>query len=163
MEKLKKILKIALRVYTIFCACVFTVLLIAGITAWVNRGKITAKVIENVVENYNSEINDVISGYFETAAAGNSVKFESIQTVKGGGLQAAFSVNDNMDLNGYKDKSNEELIAELGLTANDIPDEIKPLLSMVKETLVLDFKDKNGKDVFSRAISTKEIMELLGK
>ena len=158
---MKKVLKIILRVYAVFCTCVFTLLLIAGIVAWANRGKITAKVIENVVENFNTEINGVVSGYFAASIPDNSIQFESIQTVKGGGLQAAFKVNDDTDFGEYRNKSNEEIISELGITAADIPAEIMPVLLMLKETLVLDFKDKNGNPAFNRAIPSEEIMKLL--
>ena len=162
---MKKVLKIMLRVYAIFSMCIVTILIIGGIVVLINFGKITAFAIGKVVDNYNTEINNFISDYFTAAIPDDSIQFESLQTIKGGGLQAAFRLDDkamaDIDINSYKDMSNEEILSELGITAADIPAEIMPLLSTVKETLVLDFKDKNGNAIFNRAISSKELSELL--
>ena len=162
---MKKVLKIALRVYSIFCMCVVTILLIAGIVVLINFGKITAYFLGKVVDSYNTEINMAISSFLDTSIPDNSIQFKSITTVKGGGLLAEFNVNDNLvngvNIGDYQGLSNEELIAELGITADSIPAEFLPMLQMVKETLVLDFVDANGNQILNRTITSKEITELL--
>jgi len=166
MEKFKKVLKIIYRVYSVFCVCVTSLLLIAAIVVWANFGKITGKALEIVVDNFNTEINSVASTFFATAITDNSFKFNSIKTISGGGLQADFTINNNAvsreEIAGYAQKTNEELISEFGITAADIPSEILPFLTTIKQSLVLDFKDNNGNPVLSREITSQEIMELLG-
>jgi len=166
METFKKVLKVIFRVYSIFCICVTTLLLIAAIVVWANFGKITGKALELVVNNFNSEINSVVSTFFTSAITDDSVRFDSIRTLKGGGLQADFTVNNNAfsreDLASYAQKTNEELLSEFGITAADIPPDILPILTTVKQSLVLDFKDNNGNPVLSREITSEEITRLLG-
>jgi len=166
MEKFKKVLKVIYRVYSIFCVCVTSLLLIAAIVVWANFGKITGKALELVVDNFNTEINTAVSTFFTTAITDDSVKFNSIKTISGGGLQADFTVNNNAvskeELASYAQKTNEELLSEFGITAADIPPDILPILSTVKQSLVLDFKDNNGNPVLSREITSEEITRLLG-
>jgi len=166
MEKFKKVLKVIWRVYSVFCVVITSLLLIAAIVVWANFGKITGKVLEFAVDNFNTEINTAVSTYFAAAVTDDSIKFNSIQTVKGGGLQADFTINNNAvskeEIAGYAEKTNEELLSEFGITAADIPSEILPLLTTVKQSLVLDFKDNNGNPVLSREITSQEIMKLLG-
>jgi len=163
MEKFKKVLKVIGRVYTVICVVITSLLLIAAIVVWANFGRITGKVLEVVIDNFNTEINSAVSTYFTTAVTDDSIKFNSIQTVKGGGLQADFTVAASKEeIAGYAEKTNEELLSEFGITAADIPLEILPLLTTVKQSLVLDFKDDNGNPVLSREISSQEIMKLLG-
>jgi len=166
METFKKVLKIIFRVYAIFCICVTTLLLIAAIIIWANFGKITGKVLELVVDKYNTEINTAVSTFFTSAITDDSIRFDSIKTLKGGGLQADFTINNNAvsreDLASYAQKTNEELLSEFGITATDIPPDILPLLTTVKQSLVLDFKDNNGNPVLSREITSEEITKLLG-
>ena len=165
MEKFKKVLKVIYKVYSIFCAVVTTLLLIAAITVWVNFGRITGKAIEIVVDNFNTEINSAIQSQINSAIPDGSVRFNSIKTIKGGGLQADFTVNTSVitmeEIAGYAEKTNEELLAEFGITAADIPREILPILSTVKQSFVLDFKDSKGNPVLSREITVNEIMKLL--
>ncbi len=162
---MKKVLKAIFRVYSIFCVCVTTLLLIAAIVVWANFGKITGKALEIVVDNFNTEINSVVSTFFDTAITDDSVKFNSIKTLKGGGLQADFTINNNAvskeELAEYSQKTNEELLSEFGITAADIPPDILPVLSTVKQSLVLDFKDNNGNPVLTREITSEEITKLL--
>jgi len=165
MEKFKKVLKVIGRVYAVFCVVITSLLLIAAIVVWANFGRIAGKALEIVVDNFNPQINSVVSTYFSTAITDDSIKFNSIQTVRGGGLQADFTIGNNVpreELAGYAEKTNEELLSEFGITAADIPPEILPLLTTVKQSLVLDFKDNNGNPVLSREISSQEIMKLLG-
>jgi len=111
-------------------------------------------------------VNTAVSTYFASAITDDSIKFDSIKTISGGGLQADFTINDKAvskeELAGYAEKTNEELLSEFGITVADIPEDILPLLTTVKQSLVLDFKDNNGNPVLSREITYKEIMELLG-
>ena len=158
---MRKILKIIFRVYMVFCTCAFTIMLVTGTVVWTNFGNINSKLVEKAVDNFGPELNGVVAGFLSTAIPGNSIQFQSIQNTKGGGLQAGFKVNDDIDFSAYRNKSNQELIAELGLNIEDIPEQIKPLLMMVKETLILDFVDKNGKPVFNREFSPEDIKELL--
>jgi len=165
MEKFKKVLKVIYRVYSVFCVVVTSLLLIAAIVVWINFGRITGRALELVVDNFNTEINSAVSTYFAAAVTDDSVKFNSIQTVRGGGLQADFTIGNNVskdEIAGYAQKTNEELLSEFGITAADIPSEILPFLTSVKQSLLLDFKDDNGNPVLSREISSQEIMRLLG-
>ena len=162
---MKKILKTALKVYAIFSMCIVTILLITAIVVWISFGKITAFAVEKVIDNYNTELNEIVTGYFRTAIPDNSIQFRSLQTISGEGLQASFRVNNNIlsgvDINSFQNKTNEEIISELGITINDIPNEIRSLLAITKQALVLDFVDANGNAVINRRISSKEIEELL--
>ncbi|MCL2185652.1 MAG: hypothetical protein FWB86_07360 [Treponema sp.] len=167
MEKFKKILKIIYKVYSIFCVILVSLLIIASLVIIINFNKITSYAIEQVVDNYNEGINEMIAGYFESSVTDNSIEFVSFKTVPGGGLQASFNIDKNaiagVDIANYKDKTNEELITELGITANDIPSEIKSLLLMTKQTLVLDFNDFSGNNVINRVIKPEDIKTLLGR
>ena len=160
---MKKILGIILRVYAVICMSIVTLFLITAMVVLFNFGRITAFAIEKVVDNYNIELNDIISNVFSTSITNKDIKFESIQTVAGGGLQASFSINNSaaagIDLNNYQNKSNDEIISELGITVDDIPAEIKSLLLITKQTLVLNFKDLNGNEI-NRAITAEEIQKL---
>ena len=162
---MKAVLKTMLRVYSIFCMCLVTILLIAGIVVWANLGRITASVMERVVNKYNAELNMVISNYLRDSVPDNSIQFISINTVTGGGLHAAFRVNsdvvNDVDISSYQNKSNEEIIAELGITAKDMPGEIISVLSMAKQMLIIDIVDKNGDAVINRKITSEEIQRYL--
>lgn len=166
MEKFKKVLKIIYTVYSIICVVIVSLLLIVAITVWVNFGKITGKALEIAVDNFGTEINSALSSYINSAIIDDSVRFNSIRTIQGGGLQADFTVNTRVvsmdEIAEYAEKSNEELMAEFGITAADVPQEFLPLLASVKQSLVLDFKDDRGNPVLSREITAKEISELLG-
>ena len=162
---MKDVFRTVIRVYSIFCMCLVTLLLVVVIVVWANFGKITARVMENVINNYNTEINGFISNYFETLVPDNSVKFISMQTIEGGGFHAAFSVNDDavndVNISNYQEKSNEEILAELGITAKDLPAKIITLLSKAKEKIIIDFVDKNGSTVLNRTITSEEIKKFL--
>ncbi|MDR2965288.1 MAG: hypothetical protein LBU88_05895 [Treponema sp.] len=166
MEKFKNVLKIVYRVYSIICVCITTILIIAAIIICANFGKITGKALELVVDNFNQEINTVISSFFAESITNDSIRFNSIRTIKGGGLQAEFSVNNNVvsseEIASYAEKTNEELFEEFGITADTIPPDILTILGMVKQSLVLDFVDNNRKNVLSREITSAEIKKLLG-
>lgn len=166
MEKFKKVLKIIYTVYSIICVVIVSLLLITAIVIWANFGKITGKALEIAVDNFGTEINSALSSYLNSAITDDSIKFKSIKTLPGGGLQADFSIDTksiSMDeIAGYAEKSNEELLKEFGITAADVPKEFLPLLSTVKQSLVLDFKDDKGNPVLSREITAKEISQLLG-
>ena len=166
MEKFKNIMKVVYRVYSIICVFITTVLIIAAIVVWANLGRITGKALEIAVDNFSTEINTAVSNFFVTAIPDDSVRFNSIRTLSGGGLQAEFTINNNIvpmeEIAGYAQKTNEELLVEFGITAADIPSEILPVLNMVKQSLVLDFTDNNGNQVLSREITSAEIARLLG-
>ncbi|MDR2965843.1 MAG: hypothetical protein LBU88_08715 [Treponema sp.] len=166
MEKFKKVLKIMYRIYSIFCVVITTILIIAAIIICVNFGRITGKALELVIYNFNNEINSVISSFFAASITNDSIKFNSISTVKGGGLQAEFSINNNVvsdeEIASYSEKTNEELFEEFGITSIDIPSDILMILGTVKQSLVLDFVDNNRKKVLSREITSAEIKKLLG-
>jgi hypothetical protein len=131
---------------------------------WINFGKITGFALEKVVENFNTEINTAVSGFF-AESIDDSMKFGSIQTVDDGGIRASFVLDDSVisdpSFNSYLRKSNMQIIRELGITASDIPDEIKPLFSLVKQTLYIDFTDSRGNAIISRAVSLAEINEFM--
>ena len=114
MSKAKKVLGIILRVYAIFCMCVVTILIIAALITWINFGRITASVVEKVVDNYNYELNEFIHSYFAASVPDDSIQFESLQTIKGGGLQAAFRIDNNaladIDINSFKDKNGNAIL-----------------------------------------------------
>ena len=161
MDKFKKALKIFLRVYSIICTVLFTILLIAAIVVWANIGKITGTVLTSVVNSYNAEINTIVSNFFAESVPSDILQFQSIQTLSNGSLQASFQLENNamagIDISGFQNKSNIEILNELGVTSGDISQEVKSILSLVKKTLVLDFKDKNGVTVINREITLEEI------
>jgi hypothetical protein len=144
---------------------IVTLLLITLLVVWINFGRITSFIIGNVVNNYNSELNDIISNVFSELITDKSIQFESIKTVAGGGLQASFKVDNNVlsnvDIGNYQNKTNNEIISDLGITADNIPAEVKFLLTTTKQPLVLNFNDANGNPIINREISTREIQELL--
>ena len=166
MEKYKNVLKRVYRVYSVICVCITTILIIAAIATWVGFGNFAGKALEIVVANFNTEINTAVSTFFATVITDDSIRFNSIKTLSGGGLQAEFTVNNNVvsseEIAGYAQKTNEELLQEFGITAADIPSAILPILSSVKQLLVLDFVDNNGNSVLSRDVTAAEIMRLLG-
>jgi hypothetical protein len=163
MEKFKKVLKIIFRVYSIICTVLFTLLLIAAIVVWANFGKITGSVLTRVVSSYNTEINTIVSNFFTESIPADILQFQSIQTLSNGSLQASFQLENNamtgIDISGFQNKSNIEILTELGITSADIPPEVKSILSLVKQTLVLDFKDRNGNLIINREITLEEIAD----
>ena len=162
---MKRILKIILKAYMILCTALFSLLLIAAIIVLINFGKVTSFVIEKAVDNFNTELNSIVSGFFLDSMTDNTIQFESITTIPGGGLQASFTVDNSVvtdfDMNNIQNKTNMELIEEFGITLNDIPLEARNILSMVNQKLVLNFKDGNGNPVINREISSREIAEFL--
>ena len=159
-----KILKIIFRVYSFICTFIVTLLLIAALIIGINFRKITSHFIGNVFNSYNTELNGIISGFFENLQD-DSLQFVNVSAIQGGGLQAAFHVDNRVlkeyDVASFAEKTNEEIISELGLSLDAIPREVINILSMVKETLVLDFVDENGLTIFNREISSDEIVRLL--
>ena len=160
---MKKALKIFLKVYSIFCMAVVTILLITGIIICINIGKITSFFINYFVDNYNTQLTEIISTHLSLSIPDNSIQIESIKSIQGGGLQATFVVNSNdlagIDIEAFQGKTNAEILAELGISNKDIPDEIKRILSMSRGNLVLDFKDINGNMINNSVLTNAEITE----
>jgi hypothetical protein len=161
----KKVLKIIITVYAIVSMVIVTVLIIGAVVIRANFSRITSFAIEKTVDNFNAEINDIISSHLAVSVKDNSISFESLKTIPSGGLQASFNVDSSalsgIDMQSYQDKSNSEIISDLGITLNDIPQEVITFLKMAGQTLVLDFKDRNGNEIINRALSTKEIEDFL--
>ena len=162
---MKKVFGIILKVYAVFSMCAVTILIIAALIILINFNKITSFAVEKAVNSFNTELNDLVSGFFSAAEIDNSIRFESIKTIQGGGLQASFIIDSakmpDLNLIGYHNKTNEQIISDLGIIPDDIPGEVKTLLKMTKQKLVLDFKDTRGIPIIQREISAKEIEELL--
>jgi len=163
--KVKNVLKIILRVYCIICTVLFTAILITGIVVWANLGKITGTILVRVVDNFNTEINSIVSNFFSESVPQDIAQFQSIKTLDNGSLQASFQIENNamagIDIDSFQNKSNMEILEELGITSGDIPAEIKSILSVVKQTLVLDFKDRSGRTIINREITLEEISSFL--
>ena len=162
---MKNALMIFLKVYSIFCMVVVTMLLITGIIICLNIGRITSFFINYFVDNYNTQLTEIISTHLSLSIPDNSIQLESIKSIQGGGLQATFIVNNDVmagiDIEAFQGKTNMEILTELGISNKAIPDEIKRLLSLSRGSLVLDFKDNNGNMLNNSVLTNTEITEFL--
>ena len=160
---MKKALDVFLRVYSIFCMCIVTLLIIIALVVWINFGRIAGFAIGKVVDNYNVELSNTISRFLANAAPDSLLQFQSIRTVEGGGLYLSFVVDDSdlakVDIDSYQTKTNIEIINDIGITPQDIPDDIRSILAMVRQTLLIEIKDRRGTTVASRNVSSAEISE----
>ncbi|MCL2209387.1 MAG: hypothetical protein FWC19_03535 [Treponema sp.] len=159
-------LKTALRVYKIFSVCLISILIIAALIIWINIGKITVFALKKTLDNYNTEITEMISDYL--ASSGESLGVKSIQVVNEEGVQAlrfdfSFDARDlaRVDINSYRNKSSKQIVSELGITPEDIPPQIKSLVQSTKLAVDIYILNDDDNIVFNRRIMPNEIAEFL--
>lgn len=161
-EKLKK----ALRVYEIVSVCIVTLLIIAILLIWINFGRVAKFTIKKALDNYNTEITEIISDFL--AASGNSMGIKAIQVTKQDGFDVLrfefeFYSKDleSAGISSFPDKSSKEIISELGITPDQIPNEIKSLVQSTRLAVDIYIYDENDDLAFSRLIMPDEIADFL--
>jgi hypothetical protein len=161
-EKLKKIL----RVYEIFSVCFVSLLILAALLIWINIGKITRFAVGKAVDNYNTEITEIISDYL--ASSGESMGFRAIQMTKQEGLEVLrfeFEVDNRdligVDIDSLHNKSSKELASEFGITPDGIPSQAKSLVQSSKMAVDIYIYDWDDNLVFNRLIMPDEIADFL--
>ena len=166
--KLKKTGKIILRIYSVFCMVVTTILIIGTIIFFINIGKLSAVAIGQIIDTYNDQVTETASNIIAQTIPDGSVRIKSIATIEGGGIEADFILDENIIPNetmeqiiSYNNMSNQEIIEDLGITPEDIPSEVAVIVSIVRETLILDFEDTQGTPIINRVVTTQEISSFL--
>jgi hypothetical protein len=141
-------------------------LIIAVLIVWINIGKITVFALGKALDNYETEITELISDYL--AASGDSMGVRAIQLTRQEGVQALrFEFTfDNRDLASvgirtFPNKTSKQIVTELGITPEDIPDEIKSLVQSTKLAVDIYIYDENDNLAFNRLIMPDEIAEFL--
>jgi len=161
-EKGKKVL----RVYEIFSVCLISLLILTALIIWINFGRITVFAIEKALDNYETEITELVSEYL--AASGESMGVRSIQVTRNEGVQAlsfefSFDTTDlrSVGINTFHNKSSKEIVSELGISPDEIPQEIKSLVQTTKLAVDIYIYDENDNLAFNRLIMPNEIAEFL--
>ena len=166
--RLKKAGKIILRVYSVFCMVFTTLFIIGVIVLLASIGRLSAMAIGQIIDSYNEQVTETASSYISHAVPDGSLRLKAIQTIEGGGIGADFILDENIipeetmeQIIGYNNMTNQEIIEDLGITPEDIPSEVAVIVSLVRETLFLDFEDTQGTPVINRVVTTNEISSFL--
>ena len=166
-SKLKRAGKIALRVYSVFCTVFTTLLIIGVIVLVVNIGRLSAMAIRWTIDNHNEQLVSFVSSALARAFPSGAIRLKAIRTIEGG-IEGQFILDENIieeermeEIRAYNNLTNQEIIEDLGLTPEDIPTEVARIVSLVKETLILDFEDTQGAPVIKRVVTTDEISSFL--
>jgi len=161
-EKLKKVL----HVYKIISVCVVSILIIAALIIWINIGRVTVLAIEMALDNYETEITDLLSDYL--AASGESMGVRAVQMTNQEGVQAlrfdfSFDSRDlrSVGINTFHNKSSQVIVRELGITPEQIPSEIKSLVQSTRLAVDIYIYDENDNLAFNRLIMPNKIAEFL--
>ena len=161
-EKAKKVL----RVYEIFSVCLISLLILTALIVWINFGRITVFAIGKALDNYDTEITELISDYL--AASGDSMEIKSIQMTRQEGVQALrfdfmFASRDlqNIGIDTFHNKSSQEIVRELGITPDEIPSEVKSLVQSTRLAVEICIYNEDDNLVFKRLIMPNEIAEFL--
>jgi archaellum component FlaF (FlaF/FlaG flagellin family) len=165
MKSVLKVLKTILLVYMGICTFLFTILLIGALVAWLNIGKITSYALNTAVDNYNTEINRFANDYFKGEIPNNHLQFTSIKTQSDGSIAASFTLSNavisSADTGSFNNKTARQIINDIGMAPRDLPIDINPLSSIIKQKWYIDFLDENGFIAASREVTLAELAQFL--